>query len=160
MLSPDRFARARSLGVVVVQNPSHFTIRELMQTRLGDARMARSQAVKSMLEAGIPLALGSDGPQSPWLNMQFATTHPVNPAEALSREQVLVAYTRGSAFAEFTDGSKGMLRAGMLADLAVLSQDVLTVPAADLPATTSVLTLVGGRIVHDDGLVGPPEPAR
>jgi len=153
MLSPDRLARARALGLVVVQNPSHFTIREIIQTRLGDARMGQSQVVKSMLEAGVPLALGSDGPQSPWLNMLFATTHPVNPAEALSREQVLVAYTRGSAFAEFTETSKGMLRAGMLADLAVLSQDVLAVPPADLPATKSVLTLVGGQVVHDAGVV-------
>lgn len=153
MLSPDRLLRARSLGVVVVQNPSHFTIRELMLTRLGDARVGQSQAVKSMLEASVPLALGSDGPLSPWLNMLFATTHPVNPAQALSREQVLVAYTRGSALAEFTDASKGMLRTGMLADLAVLSQDVLAVSAADLPATKSVLTLVGGQIVHDAGVV-------
>ena len=160
MLTPDRFERARALGVVVVQNPSHFMIREIMQTRLGDARMSRSQAVKSMLASGVPLALGSDGPRSPWLNLLFATTHENNPAEALSREAVLIAYTRGSAFAEFTDASKGMLRAGMLADLAVLSQDVLTVPAADLPATTSVLTLVGGQIVHDDGLVQPPEQGR
>jgi predicted amidohydrolase YtcJ len=151
LLTPDRFARARALGVVVVQNPSHFTIRPIMETRLGAARMAHSQVVQSMLAAGVPLALGSDGPQSPWLNMLFATTHPVNPAEALTREQVLAAYTAGSAFAEFSEASKGMLRAGMLADLAVLSQDVLTVPAADLPATKSVLTLVGGQIVHDDG---------
>ncbi len=81
----------------------------------------------------------------------------MNPAEVLSREQVLVAYTRGSAFAEFAEESKGMLRAGMLADLAVLSQDVLTVASADLPATTSVLTLVGGEIVHDAGLVRAPD---
>lgn len=157
LLTPDRIARARELGVVVVQNPSHFTIREIMQTRLGDARMSRSQIVKSLLAADVPLALGSDGPQSPWLNMLLATTHPVNPAEALSREQVLIAYTRGSAYAEFTENAKGRLREGMLADLAVLSQDVLAIPAADLPATASVLTLVGGQIVHDAGVLHAPE---
>lgn len=153
MLSPDRFERARALGVVIVQNPSHFMIRDIMHKRLGPERTSRAQMVKSLLAAGIPLALGSDGPQSPWLNLLFATTHAVNPPEALSREEALVAYTRGSAYAEFTEHAKGTLAAGMLADLAVLSQDVLEVPADALPATTSVLTLVGGQIVYDAGVV-------
>jgi hypothetical protein len=153
LLTAERFARARALGVVLVQNPSHFMIREIFDARLGAERTSQAQAVKSALAAGIPLALGSDGPLSPWLNLMFATTHAVNPAEALSREEALVAYTRGSAFAELRETEKGMLRAGMLADLAVLSQDVLRVPADALPRTTSVLTLVGGAVVHDAGVL-------
>ena len=57
--------------------------------------------------------------------------------------------TRGSAYAEFAEREKGTLAPGMLADLAVLSQDVFTVPPSALPGTTSVLTVVGGKIVYD-----------
>ena len=58
-------------------------------------------------------------------------------------------YTRGSAYAEFAEREKGTLAPGMLADVAVLSQDIFTVPPPALPATRSVLTIVGGQIVWD-----------
>jgi len=63
------------------------------------------------------------------------------------------AYTYGSAFAEFSEKEKGTLAPGKLADLAVLSQDIFAAPLPDLPKTTSVLTIVGGRIVHDAGVL-------
>ncbi len=83
----------------------------------------------------------------------LASTHPNNPSEALSREQVVIAYTRGSAYAEFAEGEKGRLVPGQLADLAVLSQDIFTVDAPALPGTKSVLTLVGGRVAYDAGVL-------
>ena len=79
----------------------------------------------------------------------LATIHPNVPAEALTREQAVTAYTRGSAYAAFAERERGTIARGMLADLAVLSQDVFTVAPNALPATTSVLTIVGGRILHD-----------
>jgi predicted amidohydrolase YtcJ len=105
--------------------------------------------VKSALTAGVSLAFGSDGPLNPFLNIMFATISANHPAEALSVEQALVAYTQGSAFAELKEREKGTIAPGKLADLAVLSQDIFEVPANALPATTSVLTILGGRIVHD-----------
>lgn len=105
--------------------------------------------MKSILAAGIPLAFGGDGPLNPFLNMMFATQHPNNPAEALTREQVVIAYTTGSAYAEFAEKTKGRLAAGMLADVAVLTQDIFTVDANALPATAAAMTLVNGRIVRD-----------
>lgn len=148
LMQPDQFEPARRLGVVVVQNPSHFMLPELMQARLGAERVSRSAAVRSLIAAGVPLAIGSDGPLSPFLNLMFAVTHAVNPREALTVEQAVVAYTRGSARAEFQEREKGAIAPGMLADLAVLSQDIFSVPADTLPETTSVLTILGGRIVH------------
>jgi predicted amidohydrolase YtcJ len=148
-LARDQFDVARRLGVVVVQNPSHLAIPEVLAARWGAERMARLDHLRALVEAGIPLALGSDGPRSPGLNLMLATLHPSRPGEALTREQAVVAYTRGSAWAEHAEREKGTLAPGMLADLAVLSQDVFTVPPPALPATTSVLTLVGGRVVHD-----------
>ena len=140
---------ARRLGVVIVQNPTHFAIDPALLRRRYGRVPAQFQTVRSILAAGVPLALGSDGPRSPGLNLMFAVTHPTVPTEALTREQAVTAYTRGSAYAEFAEREKGTLAPGMLADLAVLSQDIFTVPAEALPATTSVLTLVGGTVVHD-----------
>lgn len=64
-------------------------------------------------------------------------------------EQAVAAYTRGSAFAEHAEREKGTIAPGMLADVALLSQDIFKTPPSDLPRTTSVLTIVNGRIVHE-----------
>jgi predicted amidohydrolase YtcJ len=85
---------------------------------------------------------------NPFLNMMLAAIHPANPSEAVTVQESLVTYTRGSPFAEFAGGEKATLARGKLADFAVLSQDIFAVPPSELPKTTSALTLVGGRIVH------------
>lgn len=143
-LAADLVPRAREFGVVVVQNPSHFTI--------ASPFMSTVPLLSGLLEAGIPLALGSDGPQNPWLNMQWAEELPASPGQALTREQVLRAYTAGSAFAEFTEREKGRLAPGWVADFAVLSQDVLdpALPPSALPETRSLLTVIGGEVAWRD----------
>jgi len=148
-VSGARIARARQLGIVVVQNPSHFFLAELMRVRLGPRRVENIDAIRSLVAAGVPFALGGDGPLNPYLNMMWAVTHEQHPSEALSREQVITAYTAGSAFAEFAENDKGRIAAGMLADLAVLTQNIFTVAADRLPATLSALTMINGRIVRN-----------
>ena len=115
--------------------------------------MSQTDVVKDAIAAGVPFALGSDGPLNPFLNIMFATVNAANPSQALTVEQALAAYTKGSAFAELAERQKGTIATGMLADVALLSQDIFKVPPPDLPRTTSVLTIVNGRIVHD-GLSG------
>jgi predicted amidohydrolase YtcJ len=137
MFEPGHFALAKKLGVIVVQNPSHFMIPDVMRARLGD-RIKRTTIVKSIIAAGIPFALGSDGPLNPFQNIMFAVMNPTNPAEALTVEQAVAAYTHGAAYAEMTERQKGTLSPGMLADLAMLSQDIFEIPPAELPKTTSV----------------------
>ena len=148
MLPAEEFARAKRMGVVLVQNPSHFMIAPLLQQRLGPARLARTDLVKGAIGAGVPFAIGSDGVTNPFLNIMFAAMNPANPSQALTVEQAVAAYTRGSAFAELAERQKGTIAVGMLADVALLSQDIFKVPLPDLPKTTSVLTIVNGRIVH------------
>jgi predicted amidohydrolase YtcJ len=148
-LTRDRFERVKRLGIVNVQNPAHLTIPEIMTARYGATRVATVEPLKSIVAAGIPLALGGDGPLNPFLNMMFAITHPNNPAEALTREQAVTAYTAGSAYAELAEREKGQLKAGMLADVAVLTQDIFTVETSNLPATGAAITIVNGRIVRD-----------
>ena len=153
MLAPDLIPRVKAMGMLVVQNPTHFTFPEIFLARYGKERMAWMQPMKSLLDAGIPVAIGSDGPMNPFLNIMAATTHPTNPKEALTREQAVSAYTTGSAFAEFKEKEKGRLVVGMLADLAVLSADVFTVPVEQIEGIRSVMTMFGGRIVHETGAV-------
>jgi len=153
MMTPDLIARVKAMGMVVVQNPIHFTLVDAFVPRLGPDRMAAMQPMKSLLAAGIPLALGGDGPINPFLNIMLATTHPSNPKEALTREQAVTAYTAGSAFAEFTEKDKGRLVVGQLADLAILSADLFTVAVPELPNIRSEMTLLGGRVIHETGAV-------
>ena len=153
MLAPDLIPRVKKMNMLVVQNPTHFTFPEIFLARYGKERVAWMQPMKSLVDAGIPLAIGSDGPMNPFLNIMAAVTHPTNPKEALTREQAVTAYTAGAAFAEFREQDKGQLAVGMLADLAVLSADVFTVPVEQMEAIRSVLTIFGGKIVHDNGTI-------
>jgi predicted amidohydrolase YtcJ len=139
-IAPDLFAQVRNLGVVVVVNPTHASL--------------AGQPDRTMLAAGIPLAIGSDAEgrtpgMNPFLNIMLiskpaADRGPVN----LTREEAIAAYTGTAAYAEFAERQKGTLEVGKLADIAVLSQDILNCPLADLPKTQSILTIVGGKVVY------------
>lgn len=155
-LTPALMDQARRLGVVVVANPLHLDPMPdaagtpMMKARLG-ARAESFQPMKRVVDGGIPFAIGSDagGPAAnPYLNMMLAIANPSNPAESLTREQALLAYSAGGAYAERQEAARGVLKPGLAADLAVLSQDVLEVPLQALPATRSLLTLVDGKPVH------------
>jgi predicted amidohydrolase YtcJ len=143
-LQPDLIPAAKDLGVVVVINPAHVVARAAYPA-------GAYMPVKSLLKAGIPIAIGSDGPMNPGLNIMLATTAPGNTTEAITREEAVDAYTCGAAYAELMENDKGTIAAGKLADLAVLSQDIFHVPAEALPATTSVLTIVDGKVAYDAG---------
>ena len=153
---PDLIPRAERLGLIVVQNPMHFTFGELFLRRLGPERLAVFQPFRSLLDSGIPLVIASDGVTdtallNPYLNIMLATGYPGKPQQSLTLLQALKAYTETAAYAEFAENSKGRLEPGKLADLAVLSQDIFHVPSADLPKTESLLTIVGGRVAYASG---------
>jgi predicted amidohydrolase YtcJ len=139
-ITPDVVAHIRNLGVVVVVNPTHGS--------LGGLRN------RTLLDVGIPLAIGSDAEggtagMNPFLNIQLITKSTGDPAPAkLTRDEAIAAYTTTSAYAEFQEAKIGTLEPGKLADIAVLSQDILNCPLEDLPRTQSVLTIVGGNIVY------------
>ena len=153
----DLRARVAALGIVVVQNPSHFTIVDLVDRRLGRRHSSarRFQPFRSLVEACSSNRIGLHDLLNPFLNILFAVTHPINPAEALTVEQAVIAYTVGSARAEFREQEKGALRPGLLADLAVLTQDIFTIAPEALPVTASDLTVIGGRIVYRRGDAPP-----
>jgi predicted amidohydrolase YtcJ len=139
-LQGELIEAAKRTGAVVVQNPAHFQFLKAYPD--GQYMLA-----KTLVNAQIPLAFGSDGPLNPFLNIMLAVQHP-DDAEKLTREQAVIAYTSMSAYAEFAETEKGKIVPGMLADIAVLSQDIFTVPLGSLPDTTSVLTIINGKVVH------------
>jgi predicted amidohydrolase YtcJ len=143
-LEPDLIPLAKEFGIVVVLNPSHIVAHSLYPA-------GGYMPFKSLLKTGIPIAIGSDGPANPGLNIMLATTLPGNPAEALSREEAVEAYTRGSAYAEMMENDKGTLAPGKLADLAILSQDIFRASADRLPDTVSVMTIIDGKVALDNG---------
>jgi predicted amidohydrolase YtcJ len=158
LLFSGNFQRMRDLGVMIVQNPTHLSLTSVFQERFVPSVFSELEPLRTLLVEGIPLALGSDAvgmPPAPWTDIYLAAIHPTRPSEAITVEEAITAYTRGSAYAEFADDMKGTLAPGMVADLAVLSQDPFTVPLNCVPATTSVLTMVAGQIVWTTGAVSP-----
>jgi predicted amidohydrolase YtcJ len=131
---------------------------ESFVTSLGKERADRIMPLKSYLEAGVPVALSSDAPVTtfnPWTGMYSAVTRKtvygreLGPDERISREEALRLYTSAAAWVTFEDGIKGSITPGMLADVAILDRDVLTVPEEEIKETRSVMTIVGGDVTHD-----------
>ncbi|HKK46827.1 MAG TPA: amidohydrolase [Balneolaceae bacterium] len=156
-LAPDLLKEGKKLGIILTQNPLHFTQPKTLLARYGASRMEWLQPLESALDAEIPLALGSDQstgpPLNPWLNLMLAVRDPAHPQEGLTREQALLAYTKGGAYAEREENIRGKIAPGMLADLAVLSDNPFTISLNQMPRIKSVLTLVGGNVIYDAGML-------
>jgi predicted amidohydrolase YtcJ len=132
-----------------------------VEKHVGKGRLADSYRWRSFLEAGVPLAFGTDWfvePLDPRYGLYAAVTREFpeggppggfEPQEKVSLEDALDAYTRGSAFAEFAEGKKGTLAPGKLADLVVFGADLFAVAPRQILTTPVDLTVVGGRIVFE-----------
>ena len=98
-------------------------------------------------------------PMSPWLHMYYATTGLnargvlINGGQQISRQEVLSLYTRQNGWFLREEDDLGSIEEGKLADLVVLNSDYFTVPAEDLRKIRSVLTVVGGDIMYDAGVL-------
>ncbi|WP_240008400.1 amidohydrolase [Pseudaquidulcibacter saccharophilus] len=152
-ITPDLLDRIKANGIIVSQQATHLDISEVSAEKgaiiAKNIQDSKAQPLKSLIDKGIPVVLGSDGPLNPYIGILLASVHPDNPEEAISREQALLAYTKQSAFAEYQEAVKGTLSVGKLADLAVLSDDILTIAPPELPKVSSVLTIIDGKIVYD-----------
>lgn len=149
-LAPDSVWRLRRLRI---EHAGGITGTQIVRARrlgvvIGQPR-PEGAPLRAWVEAGIPVAYGSDMLRNPFYHLMVAVTEPTAPDQAISREAAVMMLTRSPAYAEFAEHDKGMIAPGMLADLAVLSQDVFAVPPAALPGTTSELTIIGGRIVYE-----------
>ena len=104
--------------------------------------------LRTMLDGGMVVAYGSDeGSYPPFVAFRLMIGS-ARKDQAVTREEAMAVLTSAGAWAEFAEKDKGRLIPGMLADFAVLSQDVFQVPEEQIPATRSLLTVVGGRIAY------------
>ena len=133
---------------------------ELMKQAWGEAA-ASAPPIKKMVEMGLPVGAGTDAtvvtPYHPFTTLWWMVTgkdwkgRVVRPHERLSREQAVRVHTVGSAWFSFDEKVKGSIEPGNLADLVVLSDDNLTLPEDKIREITSVMTIVGGKIVYERG---------
>jgi predicted amidohydrolase YtcJ len=114
---------------------------------------------RMIVDSGINTGMSSDGmqiaPMNPWIHMYFATTGinargvVINPNQQITRQEALRLYTRDNGWFVREENELGSIEAGKLADLVVLDRDYFAVPNEELKRIRSVLTIVGGNIVHD-----------
>ena len=159
---PQDFARFGKLGVIASMQPYHaIDDGRWAEKRLGPARARTSYAWRSMLDAGAPLAFGSDWPVAaldPLLGLYAAATRATLdgrhsdgwfPEQKLTVVEALRAYTAGSAFAAFEENEKGTISPGKLGDLVVLSDDLFSIPPEKIKDVRVLLTVVGGKVVYE-----------
>jgi predicted amidohydrolase YtcJ len=162
VLRPADVPRFAELGLVTSWQWMHGTLdMPWAEKRVGAARIRTSYAWRTLLATGARLVGGSDeGARtfSPFMGIHAAVTRQDSaslpaggwyPGQRLTREEALRSYTVDPAYVAFQEARLGVIGPGRLADLAVLSKDILTVPERDILATEAVMTLVGGEIVYE-----------
>lgn len=165
VVAPKDFPRFGALRVVAEVQPFHLSDdMRWMEERIGRERCRGAYAFRKLREAGAVLSFGTDWPGTsaaeypinPMLGIYAAVTRQTVtgqpeggwfPEERISVEEALRAYTWGTAYANFEETSKGTIAAGKVADLAVLSRDLLSAAPRAILDTEVVMTVAGGRIV-------------
>ena len=113
---------------------------------LHPASAGTTDAFRKLLDGGVRVALGSTWPSAP-LN-PLASIAAASTMQRATVAEALAAATSGSAFAEFQENEKGTIARGKLADLVILSDDILSIPAAQIKNVKVLTTIVGGKVVH------------
>ena len=160
---PD-VARFAALGIIASMQPAH-AVDDMRwaEARVGPDRAQGSYAWRWFLDAGVPLAFGSDAPVaivSPFYGLHAALTRqdeqgsPAGgwlPQQRLTLEEALRAHTAGSARAAFADDRLGILKPGMRADVTVVDRDLFTADPRGVLGTEIVMTVVDGEVVYEKG---------
>ncbi len=155
---PDHLPRIKALGLALaVQNHLYLAGPSLV-AYWGPARAALTTPVRTYLDAGLPVSSGTDAPVVPypplWTLYHFVTRDTLSggvlgPDQRVSRAEALRMATIGNAWLTMEERDKGSLEAGKLADVVVLSDDPMTCPEPRLRDAQVLMTIVGGRVVHD-----------
>ena len=159
LIRPEQMDRARTLGVRVdFQNVFMWDKAATVERFLGKATADRALPTKTLIDRmGLDnLGAGTDfpvNPINPFLNIYIMVTRKdpngnvYGASEAISREQALRLYTSAASRYMFDEGRKGTLETGKLADLAVLSADIMSIPEDQIKDIKADMTMVGGKVV-------------
>lgn len=158
-ISDQSIERVKKLGGgIAIQNRMAFQ-GEYFIDRYGKEKTLRTPPINKILEAGIPVGMGTDATRvssyNPWLCIYWLTTGKTiggaslyDESNMISREKAIELYTKGSAWFSKEQDKKGSFVEGQLADFAVLSKDFFGIPNEEIKSLYSVMTVVGGDIVH------------
>ena len=158
-LHPNDVPRFAELGVIASMQAVHCTSDgPWVPDRLGEHRSAEGAYVwRALIDSGAVVTNGTDAPVEdvdPIASFHAAVSRRMTNGEVffgdqrMTRDEALRSYTIDAAYAAFEEESKGSLEVGKLADLTVLSRDIMTVPEDEIPGTRAVYTIVGGRIAY------------
>ncbi len=166
IIDAGQIRRIADLGLVLTTYTHRYIHDEgeALRARLGEAEAGAIAPLRSLIDAGIHVALATDNvPPSLFEPIWHVVARRprgsdsmLAPDQALTPEQALACASREGAWLTFEEAEKGTIEPGKLADLAVLSADPLSVDVDALRTITADLTLTGGRIVHDRAIDGPP----
>ena len=158
-IPPRDIERIVRMGLVLTTHTNNYLYKGLhaQAQRLPPERHGEIVPLRSLLNAGVKVSLATDNvPVSPFLPIwqtvartSYQTKERIGAGEALSRADALRCATVGGAYLTFDENKKGSLEVGKLADLAVVSADPLVTEESSIPDTHSLMTMVGGRIVHE-----------
>ena len=161
VLSLQDIPRLGQLGIPASMQPVHATgDMNMAETRLGPWRILGAYAWRALKDQGVVLTGGSDSPNDyvePIFGIHSAVTRtdkyslPTGgwyPEHKLSREEALEMYTTNAAWLGFEENLKGSIEKGKLADMVILSEDIMTMPEKDVWKAVPLQTIVGGKIVY------------
>jgi predicted amidohydrolase YtcJ len=158
-ISDPNLERVKALGGgIAVQHRMAYQGEYFME-RYGKKAAERTPPVRRMLELDIPVGAGTDATRvasyNPWVSLYWLVTGKtvggasMYPEQnCLSREEALRLYTQGSSWFSSESSKKGAIAPGQLADFVALTDDYLSVPEEEIKGIESVLTIVGGKVVH------------
>jgi predicted amidohydrolase YtcJ len=158
---PDDIPRFAAQGVIASMQPYHaIDDGRWAEDVIGAERARTTYAFRSLIDSGAHVALGSDwyvAPANPIEGIYAAVTRRTLdgrnpdgwvPEQKITVEQALRGYTYEGAYASFEEDRKGIIRAGMLADLVLIDRDLTAIPPDTLRDAEVVTTIVGGRVVY------------
>lgn len=169
-ITEKNIERVRALGGgIAIQHRMAFQ-GEYFVDRYGAQAASHTPPVARMLEMGVPVGGGTDATRvasyNPWTALYWLVSGKTvggltlyEGVDRLSRDMALELWTAGSAWFSNEQDKKGRIKAGQLADLAVLSADYFSIVEEDIKAIESIMTVVGGKVVYADGEFSPHGPA-